>query len=201
MSDENGCEVMETIDEIVREMRIIGSVEEKSTDQMLSSFQSPGLRMFADRIEAAAKREREAGSEAAQICGEIGEMVGREAACHQSVTDCHGLNAAAMREALEKTKSVIATCMEILNKIPDGCDYDGLVDEVADELCDLRDSHVKAALFAPPRNCDVGTSDEHEKRYLALCDRNKCSSCPVRFKGKTDCVFTWEQMPYEEVKT
>lgn len=28
-------------------------------------------------------------------------------------------NAAAMREALEKTKSVIATCMEILNKIPD----------------------------------------------------------------------------------
>ena len=56
-------------------------------------------------------------------------------------------------------------------------------------------------LSAPPRNCDVGTSEEQEKRYLALCDANKCSSCPVRFKGKTDCVFTWEQMPYEEVKT
>ena len=28
-------------------------------------------------------------------------------------------NAAAMLEALEKTQSVIATCMEILNKIPE----------------------------------------------------------------------------------
>lgn len=88
-------------------------------------------------------------------------MVGRDAACHQPVTDCHGLNAAAMRAALEKTKSVIATCMEILNKIPDGCDYDGLVDEVADELCDLRDSHVKSAISSPPRNCDV-LSDTQE---------------------------------------
>ena len=34
----------------------------------------------ADRIDAAAKREREAGAEAAQVCGWIGEMVGREAA-------------------------------------------------------------------------------------------------------------------------
>ena len=70
-------------------------------------------------------------------------------------------NTAAMREALEKTQSVIATCMEILNKIPDGCDYDRLVDEVADELYDLRDSHVKAALSSPPRNCDV-LSDTQE---------------------------------------
>ena len=132
MSEENGCEVMETIDEIVREMRIIGSVEEKSTDQIPSGFQSPGLRMFADRIEAAAKREREATIEKSSING----------------------NNASIREALEKTQSVIATCMEILNKIPDGCDYDGLVDEVADELCDLRDSLVKADLSAPPRNCD-----------------------------------------------
>ena len=77
MSEENGCEVMETIDEIVREMRIIGSVEEKSTDQILSGFHSPGLMMFADRIEAAEKREREAGAEATQICGEIGEIIGR----------------------------------------------------------------------------------------------------------------------------
>ena len=30
-----------------------------------------------DRVEEAHKREREAGAEAAQICGEIGEMVGR----------------------------------------------------------------------------------------------------------------------------
>ena len=29
------------------------------------------------------------------------EIVGRDAACRKPVTDCHGLNAAAMREALE----------------------------------------------------------------------------------------------------
>ena len=39
------------------------------------------LLSIADRIEAAAKREREAGP---------------EDDCHQPVTDCHGLNAAAM---------------------------------------------------------------------------------------------------------
>ena len=39
---------------------------------------------LADRIEAAAKREREAGAEAAQICGEIGEMIRREATCKES---------------------------------------------------------------------------------------------------------------------
>ena len=49
------------------------------------------LLSLADRIEAAAKREREAGAAAAQICGEVGEMIGREAACRQTVTDCHVL--------------------------------------------------------------------------------------------------------------
>ncbi len=55
-------------------------------------------------------------------------------------------NAAKMREALEETQSVTEKCMEILNKIPDGVEYDGLIDKVADELCDLRESHVKPAL-------------------------------------------------------
>ena len=117
-------------------------------------------------------------------------------------------NAAAMREALEKTKSVIATCMEILNKIPDGCDYDGLIDEVADELCDLRDSHVKAALSAPQRNCDVGTAEEQAERFYEFCGYHRfqsgikgmCSSlCPcIRCRDMCNCIATWEQRPYEE---
>lgn len=50
--------------------------------------------------------EREAGTEAAQICGEIGEMVVRDASCHHPVTDCHGLgNSAAMRKALESVRN------------------------------------------------------------------------------------------------
>lgn len=42
------------------------------------------LLSFADRIEAAAKREREAGAVAAQICGMIGELIGREATCKEN---------------------------------------------------------------------------------------------------------------------
>ena len=63
---------------------------------------------IADRIEAAWKREREAGAEAAQICGNIGEMIGREAACKETVTYCHGLgNAAKMREALSGLLEIV----------------------------------------------------------------------------------------------
>ena len=57
------------------------------------------LLSFADRIEAAEKREREAGAEAAQICGEIGEMIGREATSENS---SQVGNAAKMREAPEE---------------------------------------------------------------------------------------------------
>ena len=109
------------------------------------------LLSFADRIEAAARREREAGAEAAQIFGEVGEMIGREATREKS---SQVGNAEKMRDALNETQSVIAKCMDILNRIPDGVPYDGLIDDVADEICDLRDSHVKPALAATPRNCD-----------------------------------------------
>ena len=63
-------------------------------------------------------------------------------------------NVKAMREALKETQSVIAKCMDILNMIPSGVPYDGLIDDVADELGDLRDSCVNPALAVPPRNCD-----------------------------------------------
>ena len=49
----------ETVADIIAEIRTINPYNE-----------------YADRIEAAHKRERKAGAEAAQICGEIGEMIG-----------------------------------------------------------------------------------------------------------------------------
>ena len=107
-----------------------------------------------------------------------------------------------MRDALKETKSVIAKCMDILNKIPDGCEYDGLIDEVADELCDLRESHVKPALAATPRNCDVGTAEEQYARVRAFCKRHKvglrCVDCPVNGLFPKNCALIWSQMPYEE---
>ena len=56
MSGEN----RETVADIVAEMRTLGRLGEKSTDKIPRSFQALGLRTYADRIEAAKKRERKA---------------------------------------------------------------------------------------------------------------------------------------------
>ena len=118
-------ERQETIDDIVKEIR--GNAEHNHALVKVSKY----LTEIADRIEAAHRREREATRDKSSQVG----------------------NTAAMREALEKTQSVIATCMEILNKIPDGCDYDRLVDEVADELwtCEI-------AMLKPPSPLRRGTA-------------------------------------------
>ena len=95
------------------------------------------IQKFAKRIEAAAKREREAGAEAAQICGEIGEMIGRESTCKDSLQVG---NAAKMREAVENAldrlllwnytnQYTARMALGVVNKL-------------------------YAAISAPPRNCD-----------------------------------------------
>ena len=66
----------ETVAEIVREMRI-GDLCAEDTSATRPAYINDILASYADRIEAAWKREREAGAEAAQICGKIGEIVGR----------------------------------------------------------------------------------------------------------------------------
>ena len=119
-------------------------------------------------------------------------------AAKQSVTDRNHLgNAAKMRDALNETQSVIAKCMEILNKIPGGVPYDGLIDDVADEICDLRESYVNPALSDPPRNCDVGTVDEQLKRFSAFCMSRECNECPFVSSTYGECGVRWSQMPYE----
>ena len=49
----------ETIADIVREMRTLGRLDEKLTDKIPRSLQALGLRTYADRIEAAHRREVE----------------------------------------------------------------------------------------------------------------------------------------------
>ena len=66
----------ETIADIVAEMRI-GDLCAEDTSASRPEYINDFLASYADRIEAAWKREQEAGAEAAQICGEIGEIVGR----------------------------------------------------------------------------------------------------------------------------
>lgn len=111
----------------------------------------------------------------------MAEIVGRDAACRQPVTDCHGLNTAAMRDALLIVKRL----------------FDGRLMWQPD----IRKAHeaVNAALAAPPRNCDVGTSEEQNERFLEFCTSMDCKrSCPL-FKADS-CELAWAQMPYDEVE-
>ena len=132
------------------------------------------LLSFADRIDAAHKREREATREKSSQVG----------------------NAAKMRDALRQVSRV---AVEMTRKTVTGESEDRkTVDEWALRLCDI----VSATLAAPPRNCDVGTDEEQSRRYEELCDRHTCGSrcsasgCPMY---EHDCSpFAWGQMPYEE---
>ena len=134
-------EKQETIEDIVREMRSLGRLDERSTDKIPRSLQALGLRTYADRIDAAWKRERERGAEAAQICGEIGEAIGRGSSG----------NAAKMREALSDA------CYAMHNFLK--TQYGGY-EEMAKAL-----DKAKAALSAPPRNCDIYDAESCRMAY------------------------------------
>ena len=60
---------------------------------------------------------------------------------------------------------------------------------------------AKAALAAPPRNCDVGTEREQGVRFNVFCkkDCDRCSACPkaTKYGIETPCYLIWAQMPYE----
>ena len=114
-------------------------------------------------------------------------------------------NVMKMREALLKTQSTITKCMDILNEIPEECGYDGLIEDVADELCDLHDEYVKDAFASLPRNCDVGTTEEQIARFNAEClairNRNTVEPCAGCLRsrggeGTEDCQLYWAQAPY-----
>ena len=119
----------ETIADIVAALRAVAYIQ---------TAESPrDVLEFANRIESAAKREREAGAEAAQVCGEIGEMIGREATREKS---SRVGNSAKMRESLSDA------CYAMFNFLKT---QNGGYEEMAKAL-----DKAKAALAEPTRNCD-----------------------------------------------
>ena len=126
---------METIDDIVREMRTLGRLDEKSTDKIPRSLQALGLRTYADRIEAAVKHQfREVTKKEQPNKIEIGE------------NNLIRLNMAKARDALRKVISLYkswASSGEVANNyLMSAC-------------------HVAMdALAEPPRNCDVYTETQ-----------------------------------------
>ena len=182
----------ETIADIVAEMR--KDIAE-GTVGIWSDFGGEIARSDADRIEAAMRHQFR---EVTKMIPHEEVAVSKMETTNQTREKSSAVgNAAEMREALLETKSVIARCMEILNKIPGGVPYDGLIDDVADEICDLRESYVNPALSDPPRNCDVGTVDEQLKRFSASCMSRKCNECPFVSSTYGECGVRWSQMPYE----
>lgn len=95
-----------------------------------------------------------------------------------NLADIH--NAAAMRVALKTVKRY----------------FDGYTVNVPE----MR-SQVDAALAAPPRNCDVGTAEEQDKRFTYQFCRVGIEGCircklnTLKHRGNT-CGIHWAQMPY-----
>lgn len=101
MSDEK----QETMDDIVREMRNLGKLDEKSTDKIPRSLMGLGLRTYADRIEAAWKREKAEVEASALAAGGI-----VEASRHKQVG-----NSVAMRSVLVNIATEMIGLIETQN--------------------------------------------------------------------------------------
>ena len=180
-------ERQETVADIVAEMRIgdLCAADTSAIQMYINDF----LASYADRIEAAWMREREAGAEAAQICGEIGEMIGREATTEKS-------------SAVGNADAVRGIAQEMLNTSMQEITAErinGWASRLA-EACEQTVTNCNQ-LGNTLRNCDVGTAEEQSERYEKFCyahrSREKgCGDCPLC--DIVCCGFAWLQMPYEE---
>ena len=104
-------------------------------------------------------------------------------------------NAAAMREALMEASIALSLATH----------HHMTEDDAKDCL-----AVIETAISEPPRNCDVGTSEEQAERFYAFCGYHRvqsgikgmCSSlCPcIRCRDTCNCITKWAQMPYEAVK-
>lgn len=57
---------------------------------------------------------------------------------------------------------------------------------------------IETAISEPPRNCDVGTTEEQFGRFDRWCNSRSIKDCWG--VGCRKCLIAWSQMHYEEVK-
>ena len=112
----------------------------------------------------------------------------------EAVTDCNHIgNAAEMRDALIAVSKAFDDSLI--------CTDSQMSMEECDRLDDVYHK-VKAALSAPPRQCDVGTAKEQFVRWMAFCGKydDDCTGCPcdkAACVSYTDCFARWAQTSYE----
>ena len=160
---------------------------------------------YADRLEAAYRREKAAiEADALEVGGiveaahrrEISERVTRAVKNTAKIIDEQKRvgDAAKLREALEFcVKGMCGFCRM-------DAEARGMTTECVNGCEALR--KAKAALAAPARNCDVGTAKNQTRRFSEFCGNyDQCMTddckCPLLEKQGT-CEFEWAQMPYEE---
>lgn len=144
---------------------------------------------IADRLEAALKREKTAIEADALTVGGIVEAERKR----------ERGDAAKLREALK-------LCVdEMCNRCHESAAARGNPLPCMSGCEPVR--KAKAALAAPPRNCDVGTAQEQDERFHRFCVKHRTGSCagchnPVGdytvANGVRECALVWAQMPYEE---
>jgi hypothetical protein len=193
---------METIEDIFWDIR--AQNQGLSEDGYALSPLAGDLLRLADRIEAAHKRELA-----------VAENATTTPTCKDSLQVG---NAATMREALEKFSAVNFNRLKFPLDGDSSAIYNSdkkeitipywRVAELLNEVKVAQDM-ARAALSAPPRNCDVGSAENQEARWQNFCNRfDDCMKCPLN-KGPglmdnglaTRCFARWSQMPYgSEVK-
>ena len=166
----------ETIADIVREMRIgdLCASDVAARTMYINDF----LASYADRIEAAWKREREAGAEAAQICGEIGEMIGREATTEKS---SRVGNADAVREVAQEmlNTSMQEITAERINgwamRLAEACEQSVTDCNQLNNAAKMREALVQVSRIAVEMTRKTITGEPEDRKTvdrwaLRLCD-------------------------------
>lgn len=202
----------DTVDDIIAEKRrraeeIERDVAEKMKRGEMTSDQYArelvaDIRREADRLEAACKRDKAAiEADALAVGGMVEAAHEREMSKNASknVADFGQLgDAAKLRAALVSVKKSID---EMGAASLDGEPEIMLMSLT--QVCARLSARIDDALAAPPRNCDVGTAEEQDKRFAYQFCRVGIEGCirckldTLKHRGNT-CGIHWAQMPYEK---
>lgn len=188
----------ETVADVLAEMRDAAT----SAEAWHASMDANVVTDFADRVEIAARRERD---HAIEHATHHAEAVARDN-CRDCVHNPRGKNYEGGNEAAMREAAVsVYYSLEKLRPFSLHLDDVGRMREFNHLIC-LAKNRLDAALSAPARNCDVGTADEQIARFNEFCDSEwqdsgsaNCGNCPLWVSGRIghDCQIRWEQRPYE----
>ena len=197
--------------EIIAEMRIFKCRNLETGELELCNAIANYL---ADRLEAAHKREVDA---LKQRINELNAEVAAKDAVIMRLNDAIAEEQRLKMATAEKSSAVgnaaklreaVVEIVRKLNSLDENCAVDPV------EIRDL----ARAALAAPPRNCDIGTAEENGERFKNFCRNHQfisvdsednfppvyvCSneSCPLHdyyiAHGEDNCELAWAQLPYE----